>query len=69
MAHPQGVGYKLFKARGLRPLLAERCSLPSATDVDAPLLLGSALFGIGWGIAGLCPGPALANLATRAHPP
>ena len=31
-------------------------------DVDAPLLGGAALFGIGWGLVGLCPGPALANL-------
>ncbi len=34
----------------------------AATRLDAPLLVGSALFGIGWGIAGYCPGPALANL-------
>jgi uncharacterized membrane protein YedE/YeeE len=32
------------------------------TSIDRPLLLGSALFGIGWGISGLCPGPVLANL-------
>ena len=37
--------------------------LPTATRVDARLVTGSALFGIGWGIAGYCPGPALANLA------
>ena len=34
-----------------------------STKVDRPLVVGSALFGIGWGIAGICPGPALANLA------
>lgn len=37
--------------------------LPRATRIDARLLVGSALFGVGWGIAGYCPGPALANLA------
>lgn len=40
--------------------------LPTATRIDARLVGGSALFGIGWGIAGLCPGPALANLAHGA---
>lgn len=40
--------------------------LPTATRIDARLIGGSALFGIGWGIAGFCPGPALANLAHGA---
>jgi uncharacterized protein len=38
--------------------------LPSATRIDAPLLVGGALFGIGWGIAGFCPGPAWVALAS-----
>ena len=38
--------------------------LPNGRDIDRPLLIGSALFGIGWGIAGFCPGPALAALGT-----
>ena len=46
-----------------RPLLAERFSLPDRSDLDLRLLTGAALFGIGWGLAGLCPGPALASLA------
>jgi uncharacterized membrane protein YedE/YeeE len=38
--------------------------LPSATDIDRPLVLGAVLFGIGWGLYGLCPGPAIANIWT-----
>lgn len=49
--------------RASRPLLAERFQLPTKRDLDPQLLIGAALFGIGWGIAGLCPGPAIANLA------
>ncbi len=46
-----------------RPIFAERFSLPDRKDLDARLITGSILFGIGWGIAGLCPGPAVASLA------
>ena len=45
------------------PIFAERFSLPDRNDLDARLITGSILFGIGWGIAGLCPGPAVASLA------
>lgn len=44
-------------------LCGDPLASPPPTRVDARLLAGSALFGIGWGIAGYCPGPALANLA------
>ncbi|MEM8956433.1 MAG: DUF6691 family protein [Pseudomonadota bacterium] len=44
------------------PLLAERFPDRATPDISRPLVLGSALFGIGWGLAGLCPGPALAVL-------
>ena len=46
-----------------RPVFGEKFSLPDRRDFDCPLIAGSALFGIGWGIAGLCPGPAVASLA------
>lgn len=46
------------------PLLAEKFSLPTAQHIDARLLTGSALFGIGWGLSGYCPGPALVALAS-----
>lgn len=45
-------------------LLGEPMQLPNSTTIDRKLLTGSALFGIGWGLAGFCPGPALMNLAT-----
>lgn len=44
-------------------LLGEPMQLPTRQAVDAPLLIGSALFGIGWGLAGYCPGPALVGTA------
>lgn len=47
-----------------RPLLQPAFRLPTATRIDAPLLGGAALFGLGWGLAGLCPGPAIAGLVT-----
>ena len=45
------------------PYLAESFSLPTLTRLDEPLLIGASLFGIGWSLGGLCPGPAIASLA------
>lgn len=56
-------GFLLAKGRS-QPLLAARNLWPTRDDIDRPLVIGSALFGIGWGLVGLCPGPALENLAT-----
>ncbi len=42
--------------------LGEKLQIPTRRDIDRRLVIGSALFGIGWGIAGLCPGPALTTL-------
>lgn len=47
-------------------LLGEPMQLPTARVVDRKLLTGAALFGIGWGLAGFCPGPAVMNLSTGA---
>lgn len=41
-----------------KPLLGASFDIPKKSNIDFPLILGSALFGIGWGLAGLCPGPA-----------
>ena len=46
-----------------KPVFDVQFHKPEFTKVDRPLVIGAALFGIGWGIAGLCPGPAIANLA------
>lgn len=53
--------------RRQRPYCAERFQLPTAQAVDRRLLLGAAVFGIGWGWVGYCPGPALAALAVGAR--
>ena len=50
--------------RRARPVLAAQFYLPTKTSLDMPLIAGSVLFGIGWGLAGLCPGPAIAALAS-----
>jgi uncharacterized membrane protein YedE/YeeE len=46
----------------------EGFALPSRRDVDGPLVGGAALFGVGWGLGGYCPGPAVVSLATGAPP-
>lgn len=58
-------GFRLVAQRG-RPLFDERFRLPTRSDLDAPLLGGAALFGIGWGLGGFCPGPALTALPLAA---
>ena len=56
------LGFALARKRE-RSLLGEPMQLPSRKDIDTPLLLGGALFGIGWGLAGYCPGPALVGVS------
>lgn len=52
-----------IQPRLVRPLFGENFAIPNRRDLTAPLIVGSMLFGVGWGIAGLCPGPGLAALA------
>ena len=56
------IGFRLHRLVR-KPLAAVAFSFPDKTRIDLPLVVGSVLFGIGWGAAGLCPGPAIANLA------
>ena len=46
------------------PLFTDGFQLPTRTDIDAPLVVGALLFGGGWGLAGLCPGPAITALVS-----
>jgi uncharacterized protein len=59
------IGYRLVWRRGT-PVLMDRFDLPTASRADARLIAGAALFGIGWGIGGFCPGPALTALPLAA---
>ena len=55
------IGSALARRRP-RPWLSEAFAIPTRRDLDPQLLGGAALFGVGWGLVGLCPGPALADL-------
>jgi len=55
-------GFRLAKGR-TTPLFDEKFHWPTLKNIDRKLVLGSAIFGLGWGIVGFCPGPALASLA------
>ena len=58
-----GIGFARVRRR-TQPVFTTQSLWPTRTDIDAPLVLGAVLFGIGWGLVGLCPGPALVDLAT-----
>lgn len=55
------VGFKLVLRRS-QPIFESKFMLPTRKDIDRNLVVGAGLFGIGWGLAGYCPGPALAGL-------
>ena len=61
------VFFRMAARRG-KPLLAPSFYLPPRTAVDATLLCGAALFGVGWGLGGFCPGPAIVSMVTGATP-
>lgn len=64
---PMALAWRIVRRRAA-PLLDAQFHVPTARTVDVRLIAGSALFGIGWGIGGLCPGPAIASLALRPGP-
>jgi uncharacterized membrane protein YedE/YeeE len=57
------VGYR-YVLRRKHPLWAPKFPSPPSGAIDTPLLLGAAIFGIGWGLSGYCPGPAVVSLAS-----
>ena len=57
------VAFRFVLARP-KPMFAEKFHLPEKKHIDVPLVAGAAIFGVGWGIAGYCPGPALTALTT-----
>jgi len=60
------VGYRFVLARS-RPLFAESFHLPTQRNPDLRIVTGAAIFGVGWGLAGFCPGPALTALGFGAR--
>lgn len=59
------LGYRLAFRRS-KPVMDDVFHLPAISTIDVPLLGGAALFGVGWGLGGFCPGPAIAALVTLA---
>lgn len=62
------IGFRLILGRRSAPLFAEAFSLPTARVIDRRLVIGAAIFGVGWGLVGLCPGPALVGLGFAFRP-
>jgi uncharacterized membrane protein YedE/YeeE len=62
------VGYRLVLRRAA-PIFAQKFHVPSASHIDMRLIGGAALFGLGWGLSGFCPGPAIASLTTLSMQP
>ena len=65
---PSAIAY-LIRRRMTRPLLGGRFSIPESRTLDRQLLVGAAMFGIGWGLVGFCPGPAVAGMVLGAWQP
>jgi len=57
--------FVIWSRQRAKPVLARSIHLPAQTKVDARLVIGAAVFGVGWGLAGYCPGPAIASAFTN----
>jgi len=70
MAGAVGVGSLLFPwvLKRHQPVLEDRFQIPEKRAIDGRLLVGAALFGVGWGLSGYCPGPALVSLISFKVP-
>ena len=58
--------FRVILRKRQQPILEAKFSIPTRRDIDWRLLAGASTFGLGWGLIGFCPGPALASLATGA---
>jgi uncharacterized protein len=56
------VAFAITPTTGRKPWVSEKFELPTRKDIDFKLVAGAAMFGIGWGLAGYCPGPAMASI-------
>jgi uncharacterized membrane protein YedE/YeeE len=65
---PSALAY-LIRRRMTRPLLGDLFAIPESRTLDRRLLVGAAMFGVGWGLVGFCPGPAVAGLVLGAWQP
>ena len=59
---------RLWVLKRDKPVLNTSFEEPEAGKIDAPLIVGAAMFGAGWGLVGFCPGPAIVSVATAAQP-
>lgn len=57
-------GYAWTRRRLAQPWFDARFHLPTRADIDVPLVAGAAIFGVGWGLGGLCPGPGIVAAAS-----
>jgi uncharacterized protein len=64
---PLTLGWLLKLRSTEKPLFNVKFNLPSATDIDWKLIVGAAIFGIGWGAQGICPGPGVVNFGAYAE--
>ncbi len=62
------LAYRLVVLKREAPCFAARFLVPTRKDIDAPLVVGAILFGIGWGLGGYCPGPGIVSLLSGAMP-
>lgn len=62
-----GILFRWIRRRRADPWFDTAFHLPTRRDIDRPLILGSVLFGIGWGIGGLCPGPGIVSAASGSQ--
>jgi hypothetical protein len=60
------IGYRLVLRRP-QPIFGDKFHLPTAQEIDARIIAGPAIFGVGWGLAGFCPGPAFTALTTGGN--